>query len=373
MDKIDLQLKEANERLKNSRVGVTICRIKNSLFLRATLPPKPGSSRTLPHQQTISLGSYANPAGIKHAENEARLIGALLAKHQFDWEPYLRPKPNNDATSPPTTIAEWVSQLEQDYFIRRQRTPKTETTWNGDYLKAFKKLPEDEALTSELILQAVSGTEPDSKSRKRVCMAFNTLAKFAGVEVDLKRLGGNYSPRRVSPKQIPDDEIISQCWHQIKNPGWRWVFGILATYGLRPSESFWLDLESLKAEPGILMVLDGKTGPRRVWPCYPEWRERWKLDEPLLPGVNCKNNSDYSHRVNDYFKDAGVPFSPLHLRHAWAVRTLHFGWDIALSAAQMGHSVQVHTDLYFHWIDERHHNRAFEILMNRPDRPQPPD
>jgi len=60
------------------------------------------------------------------------------------------------------------------------------------------------------------------------------------------------------------------------------------------------------------------------------------------------------------------------LRHRWAVRTLEYGLDISLAAQQMRHSVQVHSDIYHHWITEDVHRRAFNALMLRPDRPRPP-
>lgn len=119
-------------------------------------------------------------------------------------------------------------------------------------------------------------------------------------------------------------------------------------------------------------MLDGKTGPRRVWPCYPEWYDEWHLWEiGQLPQVTGKDNSALGGRVTQALKRYGFR-KPYNLRHAWAVRTLEFGLDVSLVAAQMGHSVQVHTDVYHHWISDRHHQRAFEILMQRPDRPQSP-
>jgi len=39
---------------------------------------------------------------------------------------------------------------------------------------------------------------------------------------------------------------------------------MIACYGLRNHEIFHLDLDSLKTAPGILEVLDGKTGARTV-------------------------------------------------------------------------------------------------------------
>ena len=90
-----------------------------------------------------------------------------------------------------------------------------------------------------------------------------------------------------------------------------------------------------------------------------------------MPKVTGKDNSALGMRMTQAFKRYGFS-KPYNLRHAWAIRTLGFGLDVSLGAAQMGHSVQVHTDIYHHWISDRHHQRAFEILMERPDRPLAP-
>jgi integrase len=119
-------------------------------------------------------------------------------------------------------------------------------------------------------------------------------------------------------------------------------------------------------------VTEGKTGRRRVWPCYPEWAEQFGIREMKLPAVTGRNNSELGERAARYFKRAGLPFVLYDLRHCWAVRTLEFGLDLSLASQQMGHSAQVHTDTYHAWISERHHQRAYEAIMMRSDRPQPP-
>jgi hypothetical protein len=51
---------------------------------------------------------------------------------------------------------------------------------------------------------------------------------------------------------------------------------------------------------------------------------------------------------------------------------MEFGLELTLAAQQMGHSLKVHTDVYHHWISEQHHQRAFDKLLARSDRPQAP-
>lgn len=86
----------------------------------------------------MHIGYSVNPAGAKLAEKEARKIGGLLQSGGFDWKPYIKEK----AAS--SSVSEWVEQFEADYFTRRERNPKSLTTWKDDYLKVFKKLEGEE-------------------------------------------------------------------------------------------------------------------------------------------------------------------------------------------------------------------------------------
>jgi integrase len=369
---LDIQgrLNQANGRLRAAKVGVSIEAKGNRLYLRATFPPKPDSQKKKAFQQRLALKFHFNPTGVSLAEQEARKVGALLDCREFSWEPYL----HHQSSQSPLLVSDWIPQFEQHYFTRRASTPKSQTTWHKDYWAVLKRLPQDQVLTSEILTAAILTTKPDTKTRKRFCSALQALAKFAAIEFDAKPLVGNYSPKRVTPRDLPDDLSIADWFTRIRNPAWRWAYGIMAAFGLRPHEIFYLDTSDLEAGGYILSILDGgKTGARRVWPCYPEWVDAFNLRSPMLPAVTGRNNSELGERCSQYFRrDAGLPFNPYDLRHCWAVRTLTFGLDISLAAQQMGHSVQVHTDLYHHWISDRHHQTAFEALMMRSNRPKPP-
>jgi integrase len=347
-------LEQINAQLKALKIGVKVWQRGDRLWLRATLPPKPGSGKTRSYQQGIALGIYANPAGLKRAKAEALTVGGLLACKQFSWEPYLK---EEAATS--KTAAEWVREFEADYFAARDRKP---ITWKKDYQQVFNQLDPVAELTGELIVQTILTTKPDTRTRKRFCMALGQLAKFAGVEVNVSRLAGSYSSSKsTKPRDLPEDELIIEVRNGISNPAWQWVYGVLAIYGLRPHEVFNLDLKRLATGDKVLSVLDGKTGARRVWPFPLQWWEQWKLWEIKMPSVAAESNSEYGYRVQQWFK-RNIPFHAYDLRHAWAVRTLKIGLDVTLASQQMGHSVAIHTQTYHRWISEKTHQEAFEKL-----------
>lgn len=356
------KIAQSNGRLKNARVGVRIEQIGEKLYLQATLPPRPTSSKTKPHQQRISLGVGAHPAGVKLAENEARIIGALLDGGKFDWIPYL-----NGKSKPAQTIAEWAAKFEAEH-----RSKVSVTTWKIEYNDVFAKLPQDAPLTVELLQKAIEATPNNTRTRRRSAQTLGKLAKFAGLECDFKSLQGSYSASKVDPRTLPTDEQIAEWFYRFENPAWRWVYGAIATYGLRNHEVFFLDSAALEQGGWMVRVTEGKTGAHDVWPCYPEWVEEFGLRRKLLPGVSGRTHSDYGSRVAHYFRKIGLPFTALDLRHCWARRTLEFGLPVELAAKQMGHSVEVHTNTYHRWIGADVHERAFQSLILRLDRPLPP-
>ncbi len=354
------RIAQANGRLRSANVGVTIEQCGSRLRLRATLPPKPSSKKTEPHQQRISVGIHANPAGVREAEKVAREIGAALDRDRFSWQDYSR-----TPVEKPLTIGEEIRRLEQAFFS----DGGTVTTWKGDYRKAFGRLDMEKPLDVEYLAAVLEEIDPDSKTRRRCATAFSRLLENAGQEATLYHLAGKYSPSRVNPRDLPSDELVTKYRFSISNPAWQWVYGMMATYGLRNHEVFHLDLSRFP----IIQVLEGtKTGARSVWPCYPEWAEEWELCDRKLPRlVSGRTNSQLGQKVTGYLSPK-LPFKPYDLRHCWAIRTAIFSWPVELAANQMGHSLQIHNRTYQRWISDSHHQRVYELLVSRPDRPLPP-
>ncbi|PSB16070.1 hypothetical protein C7B65_22710 [Phormidesmis priestleyi ULC007] len=205
-------------------------------------------------------------------------------------------------------------------------------------------------------------------------MVAGQLAHFAKLNYDPSPYKGKYSSKSVSPRNIPSDDLIVDWYDRLKNPNWKWVYGMLATYGLRPHEAFRLDLPQLRLGDRILWVEnDTKTGSRQVWAFHPEWFEQFDLSLVRLPNIQLDRTNDrVGHSATAYFSDFGLPFHLYDLRHRWAIRTLEYGLDIGLAAKQMGHSREVHERIYHRWINATIHQRAYELILSRDDRPRPP-
>lgn len=375
MRKEEERLKQVNFRLKSARIGVAVFRKGNRLYLRATLPPKPGVDRERPYQQDVSLGIYASDEGIKQAEIEAKALSSQLAKGTFTWTDWLR-----GTQQLPETIGRWIARFEEDYFNRRAKTPETATTWRSDYRSVYRKLPQAEKLTAGILKALINSTTPDTKTRRRTCDALKRLAEFAELELQINGLGGSYSPAKTRSRDLPSDELIISEWERLRGKLkrkdsllWLNAYTLLATYGIRPHELFHLDLSELGEKPGILRVRHKtKTGSRAVYPFHPEWVERFELWKVELPKSESWCNSNKGNQVSTWFKDHEVPFPPYNLRHAYAVRQIMYGLDLSVAARMMGHSVKQHTDTYHRWITDAQQKQAFEMAINRVDRPVAP-
>lgn len=366
MVKGKLTLQAINQRLKAASIGVAVRQKGSALYLRATLPPKPGE--TAWKRRDIALKIYANPAGLERAEAEARKLGALLACKEFDWDLYLNVEP---AKAEAVKVAHWIDRFKAHYFAARGHNPETEARWNKDYYSfVFKHLPPNADLNADLLVVAAQRSKANTRGRQYTCQILQQLANFAHIDLDLKPFAGNYSPLKVQPRNIPDDETIASVRDAIANPAWQWVYGLMACYGLRNHEVFFAEI--FRDPPYLVTVTEGKTGRRDVRPLYPEWVERWQLWDIKRPSVN-GTHRDLGDRVIKAFKRQGVPFSPYNLRHAYAIRaSVVFKFPVAVAAAMMGHSPDVHWRTYNRWINQEQHQRIYDELVYQENRPQAP-
>jgi hypothetical protein len=260
-------------------------------------------------------------------------------------------------------LEELLEAHELAYFATPKRK-SSPATYNTDFTNIYKKIPRGEPVSPELLRQTLEAIPDDTRTRKRAAHALQHLATFAGFDTDLAALSGDYS--KPEPRDLPSDEAIAAFFPTIQNPKWRWVYGAIATYGLRPHEALFLRVNA----DGTANVLDGKTGPRKVWPYLPEWHYAFSCQNQRLPSVTTEGRTfeQIGRSVIKYLRSPRVqcPWKIYNIRHAWAVRTMALGMKDHIAAKEMGHSVEVHQRIYQAWISEREHAAAFaEILRNR--------
>jgi hypothetical protein len=66
-----------------------------------------------------------------------------------------------------------------------------------------------------------------------------------------------------------------------------------------------------------------------------------------------------------HFKRLGVEIECYTLRHFHAIQLILGGIDSATAAKWMGHSQLMFDRVYLHWMDERHHRKLFDRLVDK--------
>jgi integrase len=379
MTDFDEKLASINQTFREVDLGLQIEQRGRQLVLRGTLPPKPGSKRLQAHQQRISLGLPANLEGLSQATQQAKLIASQTIQASFSWQGYDAgdvPIARNENKS--DTWSDRIAIFEQHFWATRSKNASTRSTWETAYKPYLARLVEvaqakPRLSAAEQVYQAVLDTDARSRSRQVCCTALKALCEFMDLAVpfDWQKLWGSYNQQSLQARDLPDDENIVNWYYQITHPGWQFVYGVMATYGLRNHEVFFCDYSDLKAGGQTITVLEStKTGSHEVWPFAPEWIDIFQLREQnTLPAVNTDLASTtlqrIGQRVTRQFKRYNLPFSPYDLRHAWAVRTIHYGLPDAIAAQMMGHSLSIHTRTYQRWITHRDRAQAVDDALQR--------
>lgn len=403
---LDEQIAKLNQRFKAGQLGVQIERRGQTLNLRATLPPRPDSPRLRPHQQRLRLHLPATTAGLKQAEQQAKVIALQKLQQRFDWQQYL-PLGSLGQCGPlhQLDLSQKLAAFQAEFLGRSLDSRSAEsshpasrrTTWEtayAPYLKALAELSQSRPALSlaEAIYATVQASRPNSRSRQICCTALSAFAEFLHLQLPtpLTTYWGSYGTSRTQARHLPSDAEIVAAFEQIPNPGWQFVYGVMATYGLRNHEVFFCDYSALHCRPApaaafseavmpeavlpeaVIKVLPmTKTGSHSVWPFYPEWVEQFNLRELRLPPLTTDLNQTTLRRigqlVNGQFRRYHIPFSPYDLRHAWAVRTIHFGLPDPVAARMMGHSVAIHNRTYHRWMTDRDQQQAVAAALSRND------
>ncbi len=378
--KVLTELSQLNLRLKYAKTKVTIRESNGSLQLRATLPIKPGDQDikgTGRKQYNISLNIPANLDGLKTAEEEAYELGKLIARKTFVWnDKYL----GNEAVKKDLpTIGELLDKFEQEYFKTHKRTTKSEHTFFYYYSRTKRFTNPQDLATAENLISAIEKIDKEW-ARYNAARAISAFSMTFKIAIDLSLY--SKMPENNSRNIPSDEEIITgiikfedylnnrgkQVNQNVKDSWqlWRWTYGMLSVFGLRPRELFinpdidwWLSKENVDLTWKVHK--DCKTGERQALPLHKQWIEEFDLRNPkylemLADTISKKDKNNHAEitaltqRVSWWFRKIGLDFKPYDLRHAWAIRAHILGIPIKAAADNLGHSVQVHTQTYQRWF-----------------------
>ena len=346
------------------------------LNIRGSLPSK--ENKNIQKVQRISLGIDADTDGLEEAKKKLQLINLQLELNQFEWRNWITSSIQESNKTYEFFIKE-ISEFEKNFFKEYRNehlNSARKSTWNSSYKPYIKRMiniykKNDNKDINHIFLSTLKSYQEGSRSRKQCGTSLNVFADFLKLSLpsEWKSLSRGYGIKKASFRDLPDDNLIEELWRNIPNKSWQYVFGLMATYGLRNHEVFFCDLSALKNNGDkILRVLPTtKTGEHQVWPFHPKWVDLFQLsslgnDPSLLPKIN----RDLGHttlqnigkRITDQFKRYCIKIKPYDLRHAWAVRTIFYDLPDTVAARMMGHSVSLHNQTYHHWITKRDQQKA---------------
>jgi len=245
------------------------------------------------------------------------------------------------------SVKEAIAQFEEYYWESRPKTPTKLESFKNDYTSIFDKIP-DQSFSEDMLKDFLLTFPADSRARVRAYTALRAMGKWANFELkDWSRLKGNYEAD--NSRLIPTDDQIIATLDKMTDD-WRWVYGIMAAYGLRNHEVFFVDLSEM---PIVRVLPTTKTKERLVFPLHNEWSDLFNVSEMKVPPVDItRTNKKIGGSVSSCFKRLKVGFTPYALRDAYAVRAAVLGIDSAIVARWMGHSLTVHHKHYQKYINK---------------------
>jgi len=370
------EINNVNDKFATQGSKLRIEKRGEKLNIRGSLPSKEDKNNF--KIQRISLGLKADISGLEEAKKKLQLINLQLELNQFDWINWIV-NPNKKEIKNDFEFTNKLHQFEEFFFKERKSeylSSTRKTTWRSSYKPYIRRVLniyiESKSEDLEKIFQkTLESYKEGSRSRKQCATSLSVLAKFLDIKLpeDWKLNSRGYGMKKAGFRDLPTDELIETLWETIPNKSWKFVFALMATYGLRNHEVFFCDLSSLTnfGDKIIRVLPTTKTGEHQVWPFHPEWVEKFELSKlgknpELLPNINrdlkITTLQNIGKKITDQFKRYSLQIKPYDLRHAWAVRTIFYDLPDTVAARMMGHSVSLHTQTYHHWITKRDQQQA---------------
>jgi integrase len=354
---IDELIAECNADFKRQEIRIQAEKRGGKIVLRGTFPAKDGSG--VPKQSRISTGIGAEgplPVVRKKLVGVVNSTWADLLSGEFSWDKRTGRKFMN---APRDMIDKF-----EDYC----QGSKSKSTFESAYKPYINRLrslysgKEVAANPFEALSAAVNSYPPDTRARQMARQCYTRMGRlFVDELFDLRKsCECSYVPpctkyEDQSLNIALSDEAILSAYRSIPNPKWRFVFSLMATYGLRNHEVFACDFSELfwpEIEKPAIRVLGGtKTGRRMVLPFPIDWLEEMDMRNPenRLPNISIEGQTPQrlGQQITRQFSRYSIPFKPYDLRHNHIVRmTSEFGVPIPVAAKLGGHGAMVMLEIY---------------------------
>lgn len=356
----DQWIKGLNKKL--DRCSISVRAGKDAVYLVATLPSKTDPNKQ--QQQRVPTGCKASkPEDRKRVKELAFKLDEDLVCETFSWSDWTKDRLKEGPTKDREviTFSELAQAIEDRFDANYPGAPKT---GRGVYTSKVKpainriKLLGGTADMSSICGVVASIESPSSrKTTGSIISGAIDHLKLGWDKKALFEAGSGYKKADLTEKDIPSDKEILEIWESISDPRWKWVHGMVAAFGIRPSES---RETSFKGNRIDLMTYKtkGNPYPREAWALPEDWVKELSLKKICLPPCS---RLDIAAQYGDYMERNNLKYWPLYnLRHAYAIRCLVNGVETGLASRLMGHSVEMHRQHYQRWINQNHMDALYE-------------
>jgi len=318
---------------------------KGRLYLSGSFPKKDGTSGNA--QTLVTLQLDDTPVGRKEAEKWLKKAERDLKADRWDWTDWQRTKHSGQTGT-------WQEAIRS---LRRRKVELGKTsasTWQVNYWGSLKLMPMAAKVTTESIAEQLGRYNRDQYTYKKLFYLLRDISVIAGVP--FPEVGVPTYSKKGNQTDVPSDSEIVDWVLSAPQP-FRWYFGMMATYGLRPHEC---DECSLLTNERLMLVQvadETKTGYRTVIPQEEAWVELFNLQRKQPRPESDRDadrNDTTSVWLNRWRLKQKLPWKPYSLRHAYAGRLWRNGGselDVFDAAQLMGHSTKEHIETYRAWID----------------------
>ena len=272
------------------------------------------------------------------AKKRLQLLEREIANNTFQWSDWVD---DHGRVS-------WRTAIDLLYKKKVINGRTSQSTFDVRILGYMRQLDPTEQVTTDSIERFVTKYKREQAAYKAAFYLGKDIAGLVGIpfpDIGVPLYG------KSEILEVPTDEEIVEWVLQAGQP-YSWCFGVIATYGLRPSELAGCEFDGDR----LLVQEDTKTGSRIVVPLYKEWVKLFDLhnvqeipkSERVIPRPD--EIAQFLHKRKTKM---GIRWKTYSLRHAYCGRLWRTGGsklDVYLAARLLGHSVAEHTKTYRKFI-----------------------
>ena len=367
-------LEELRSELRAEGIKGQVEQVRQAVYWRGTCSVNGGARK----QQRIPLGISASINELGYAKGRIREIWSMLCKEGTVKRPLSWELPEMQ-DGRPLSREQAIESLEKEFYRNKPGNSSNINSFKR-LLNELYKLPE-ENITVDVMIEVIEKHRVGSRSRLEACKVYKRVAKLNRLDnyEDIDKYRVKAEPvREKNPFTVEElyDVLHMVRWQKAMRSdaeSWQgWCITAAALYGCRPSETFSVAPKG-SGQSAEIVTLKTNTRPlRSSLSLHAKWFEEFEiLDKPKLPYTFNSKSYDpnicksYTAQLRLWFQKFYPDHDLYDLRHSWAIHSIkRLKGNAPLAAKMMGHSLNVHSNIYHHWIQQEQVEQFAADLLN---------